>query len=226
MYPILILSGGFGTRLGKITKKIPKALVEINNKPFIQLQLDLLEKNGFVDVILCLGHFSEKIIKFIENNYVGNLNIKFSLDGKYQIGTGGAIKKGSTNYETPFFVLYGDSYLDVNYKDISSSFYQDSGPLMTILHNQNLYDKSNVFLKNGFYFYKKKNPPKSSQFIDYGLSIFFKKHFETFEGCFDLSEVQSYFSQKQQLQFYEVKKRFFEIGSLSGIDELSKHLDK
>ena len=156
MYPILILSGGFGTRLGKITKKIPKALVEINNKPFIQLQLDLLEKNGFVDVILCLGHFSEKIIKFIENNYVGNLNIKFSLDGKYQIGTGGAIKKGSTNYETPFFVLYGDSYLDVNYKDISSSFYQDSGPLMTILHNQNLYDKSNVFLKNGFYFYQKK----------------------------------------------------------------------
>ena len=65
MYPILVLAGGLGTRLGDLTKNHPKSLININGKPFIHWQLALLEKNSFTDVTLCLGHFSEKIVQLV-----------------------------------------------------------------------------------------------------------------------------------------------------------------
>ena len=58
---IVILAGGYGTRLQKLTENIPKSMVEINNKPFIYHQLTLLKKNNLDDVIICTGHLSHKI---------------------------------------------------------------------------------------------------------------------------------------------------------------------
>ena len=226
MYPILILEGGLGTRLGNLTTNHPKSLISINGKPFIHWQLELLEKSSFKDVTLCLGHFSEQIVEYINKNYSGNLNISLSFDGEARIGTGGAIKRVSTKLDSPFFVIYGDSYLDVNFTKISESYNHNAGPLMTILHNNNLYDNSNVFIKNGNYFYQKISPPISANFIDFGLNIFEMEHFLNFNGSFDLSEVQQYYSKNKQLQFYQVEDRFYEIGSTSGIDELSNYLLK
>ena len=161
---------------------------------------------------------------FCAKTQQSNLNISFSFDGDIPLGTGGAIKQASEKLDSPFFVIYGDSYLDVNFKDISESYKYNAGPMMTILHNNNLYDKSNVFIKNGVYFYQKNNPPRSANFIDFGLNVFEKKHLLQYQTPFDLSKAQHHYSQLKQLQFYEVKKRFYEIGSISGIEELSEYL--
>lgn len=62
---IILLAGGLGSRLGKITHNKPKSLIRINKTPIIIHQLKKIEKLGFKNVILCLSHFSEKIIEEI-----------------------------------------------------------------------------------------------------------------------------------------------------------------
>ncbi len=226
MFPVIILAGGLATRLGDLTKEIPKSLLPINDKPFINYQLESLESQGLNTVIICTGHLGKKITEYLEKNYTGSLNISFSNDGHKPLLTGGAIKKASAALTGPFFVLYGDSYLDITYKDVEEAYEINTGPLMVIYKNQGLFDVSNVHLtEEGFFYSKKKGPNKKSNYIDYGLSIFEKRHFKSTKKSFDLSILQETFSDQGKLQYFVSNQRFYEIGSHAGIDELSSRLE-
>ena len=146
---VLILCGGLATRLQPITKTIPKSLVLVNDKPMLQHQLDMLQKQGIKHVVLCVGHLGEMIQDSFGDRYKDIL-IEYSFDGAKQLGTGGAIKKSLSKLSDTFFVLYGDSYLPVDYKPILEHFNKiKKQGLMTVFKNENLYDVSNVvFVKN------------------------------------------------------------------------------
>tara|TARA_B100001989_G_C24506037_1_gene447594 strand:- start:454 stop:1170 length:717 start_codon:yes stop_codon:yes gene_type:complete len=225
---IVILAGGYGTRLQKLTENIPKSMVEINNKPFIYHQLTLLKKNNLDDVIICTGHLSNKIEEYVGNGQKFKLSVRYSNDGENLLGTGGAIKKASEMINGPFFVLYGDSYLDICYKELYDFYIVNKKKaLMSIIKNNNKWDKSNVVFKNNkIISYKKKDDAENMQYIDYGLSIFKKQDLESFSKNenFDLSKLYEYLMNKKELIAFEVYKRFYEIGSLSGINELSSYL--
>jgi NDP-sugar pyrophosphorylase family protein len=127
---VLILCGGLATRLQPITKTIPKSLVMINNKPMLQYQLDMLQKQGIRHVVLCVGYLGEMIKDTFGDKYEDIL-LEYSFDGSKQLGTGGAIKKTYSKLSDTFFVLYGDSYLPVEYKPILVvflMFYEQAGP--------------------------------------------------------------------------------------------------
>lgn len=230
MFPVVILSGGLGTRLGKISQKQPKCMLDIAGHPFIFHQLKLLESQGIQSVILCLGHMATQVVEFVETKYHGNLNVIFSFDGDSLLGTGGAIKKAVKVLKNPFFVMYGDSYLEISFGSIQDSYVFNKGPLMVIFKNKGLYDTSNVHLSDNRIYFNKTNPHPSSEYIDYGLSIFEKKHFNNIDNHFDLSSIQEKYSKLECLQFFKAKQRFFEIGSLKGIEEtrmiISKNYDK
>tara|TARA_A100001011_G_C14206367_1_gene797967 strand:- start:334 stop:1008 length:675 start_codon:yes stop_codon:yes gene_type:complete len=224
MYPIYILSGGLATRLGDISKKTPKCLLEINGKPFLHYQLKSLIKNNINDVTLCLGHLGDMVVKYVKNSEFRDHNISFCFDGKKRLGTGGAIKQAVQLESTPFFVMYGDSYLDISFKDVYDNFDDKNGPLMTIFKNNNQYDVSNVSLEGKNLKYSKTLNLDNAEYIDYGLSIFSKEHFKNFEGTFDLSALQEYYSFKNKMQWYIAKKRFYEIGSVKGLEEIKNIL--
>ena len=157
MLPIAILAGGLATRLGPIAKTIPKSLVKINGIPFINWQLNLLKKYGYKDFVLCLSHKSELIIDHVGNGSRFGININYSLDGNIQLGTGGAIKKALPLLGENFAVIYGDSYLPINYAEVESAFLNSKAlGLMTVFRNTDKFDASNVeFLKNRIIEYKK-----------------------------------------------------------------------
>ena len=116
---ILILAGGKAQRLGKVSKNLSKSLTNFYENPFIYYQLKLLQKNKFNKVIISTGHLSKQITKYIESIKSDfNLLILFSNDGKKPLGTGGAIKKALPLLSKNFFVIFGDSYLDVDYLKI------------------------------------------------------------------------------------------------------------
>jgi len=230
MFPIIILSGGLGTRLGKISQEEPKCMLDIAGHPFIFHQLKLLESQGIQKVTLCLGHLATQVVEFVETKYHGNLDITFSFDGDSLLGTGGAVKKAVKTMKKPFFVMYGDSYLEISFRSIHDSYLLNKGPLIVIYRNKGLYDTSNVHLSDNRIFYNKKNPHPLSEYIDYGLSIFEKNHFNNIDNHFDLSLIQEKYSKLESLQFFEAKQRFYEIGSFKGIEEIrmiiSKNYDK
>ena len=95
---------------------------------------------------------------------------------------------------------------------------------MTIFKNNKKYDSSNVHLKGNKILYKKNNPHPDSQYIDYGLSIFSTKDFINTEDIFDLSILQESFSIEEKLEYFEVKNRFYEIGTPESLAETELYL--
>ena len=106
--------------------------------------------------------------------------------------------------------------------------YRLSGyPLLAIYRNEELHDVSNVVLKNGKVFYsKEKEKVPDAKYIDYGISLLESKYFDSYPQRFDLAELIENLSYKQILDHYEVKTRFYEIGSFSGYDETIKLLKR
>ena len=137
MLPIAILAGGLAKRLMPITKSIPKALVQVAGKPFIEHQLILLKEQGIKDVVICTGHLGEQIQQQVACGKRFGLNICYSEDGASLRGTGGAIKRALHLLGDQFFILYGDSYLPINFNNVQKSFLGDKRPaLMTIIKNE------------------------------------------------------------------------------------------
>ena len=224
---VLILCGGLATRLQPITKTIPKSLVMVNNKPMLQYQLDMLQKQGIRHVVLCVGYLGEMIRDTFGDKY-RDILLEYSFDGPKLMGTGGAIKKAYSKLSDTFFVLYGDSYLPVEYKPILEYFHTTNKEgLMTLFKNNNLYDISNVVFKdNQIICYDKKNKITDMNYIDYGLSIFNVSVFKTYPAdcSFDLSQVMVNLVNDKQLAGYEVFNRFYEMGSINGLNELELYL--
>ena len=119
--PVAILAGGLATRLRPITEKIPKSLVPVADRPFLAHQLELLYTQGIRRAVLCIGYLGEMIQKDFGSEKFG-VKLEYSFDGPKLLGTGGAIKRALPMLGEEFFVLYGDSYLPIDYAAIADFF--------------------------------------------------------------------------------------------------------
>ena len=242
--PIAILAGGLATRLRPITEKIPKSLVPVAGKPFLAHQLEWLQSRGIQRAVLCVGYLGEMIRRDFGAGEKYGVKLDYSFDsplhgdlprrsetkagvtagGEKLLGTGGAIKRALPLLGEEFFVLYGDSYLPVEYAPIAE-FFQRSGKLgcMTVYRNEGKYDTSNVVFRDGeIKVYDKKVKLPEMRHIDYGLSLFKAAAFDSYPAGqpFDLADVMGKLVREKQLAGYEVRERFYEIGSPAGLAEL------
>lgn len=228
MLPVVILAGGLATRLYPVTLEIPKSLIEINGTPFIHHQLLLLKEKGVSEVVLCVGHMGEEIESFVGDGSQYGLHVRYSYDGDFLLGTGGAVKKASELLEGAFMIQYGDSYLDVDYESVEQSFRECNLPiLMTVYNNKNTLDTSNVQMENGMIVkYEKNSLDPTVQYIDYGLLVVKKTVFDSYitEKPFDLSMVLSDYVIVKKVAAYEILNRFYEIGSIQGIKDTAEYI--
>jgi NDP-sugar pyrophosphorylase family protein len=220
---VAILAGGLATRLRPITEKIPKSLVPVAGRPFLSHQLEMLYARGIRHVVLCIGHLGEMIQRDFGDEAFG-IKLDYSFDGEKLLGTGGAIKRALPKLSEEFFILYGDSYLPLEYAPVAE-FFQRSGKfgLMTVYRNEGKFDTSNVVFADGeIKIYDKKNRLPEMRHIDYGLSLFKASVFDAYaaDQVFDLAEVMGKLVREKQLAGYEVPERFYEMGSPAGLAEL------
>lgn len=226
--PVAILSGGLATRLRPLTETIPKALIELNGEPFIAHQLRLLSSRGIEHVALCVGYRGEMIRDFVGDGSRYGLRVEYSFDGPTLLGTAGAIRRALPLLGKNFFVIYGDSYLPCDYSAVCSSFLQSGKRgLMTVFLNDGKFDASNVEYRDGqIVRYDKKNRDPGMRHIDYGLGAF---QAEVLAGLpegvpYDLATVYRELLSIGELAAFEVRERFYEIGSLKGIEETAEYL--
>jgi N-acetyl-alpha-D-muramate 1-phosphate uridylyltransferase len=228
MLPVVILSGGLATRLYPVTRKIPKSLIPIAGRPFIDHQLALLNEKGVTQVILCVGNLGEMIEAHVGDGSRYGLEVQYSYDGAVLLGTGGAIKKAAGILPDTFLILYGDSYLDIEFEPVVQQFIREKIPvLMTVYRNHNAHDISNILMKNGRVLkYNKKDRDPAMDYIDYGLIAIRKKVFDIYpaDTPFDFSYVLSRLTDAGQVMGYEVTQRFYEIGTASGIKETEEFI--
>lgn len=222
--PVAILAGGMATRLRPITEKIPKLLVEVAGEPFFSHQLRLLKRNGLTRIVLCVGYLGEMIVEQYGDGAKWGVQIQYSFDGPKLLGTGGALIAALPKLGDAFYVLYGDSYLPIDYRAVAA-YFQRSGKLglMTVFENHGRYDASNVEFGSGeIKVYDKKLKSPAMHHIDYGLGLFRAAAFDGFprDSVVDLAAVQQALVARRQLAGYEMKERFYEIGSHEGLNEL------
>jgi len=226
--PIVILAGGLGTRLKHLSKNKPKALVNVAGKPFIFWQLELLKKQGFDKIFISSGHLGNNIIKDVGDGKKFDLNINHFNDGFNLLGTGGAIKnmiKALPNY---FFVMYGDTYLPINFEKVKNYFLRNNKQnTMVILKNDGKWVPSNItVLNNKIIGYSKEKNCTLAKFVDYGVSILSKEIFlKISNNIFDLKLVFNQLINEDKLIPYEVDKRFYEIGTIKSLKETEKYLN-
>jgi NDP-sugar pyrophosphorylase family protein len=229
-FPVVILAGGLATRLRPLTEKIPKALVEVAGRPFLEHQLDLLKQNSIAEVILCVGYLGEMIEQRYGNGEALGVRIRYSFDGPILLGTGGAIKRASALLPAAFFVLYGDSYLPIDFQAVAAAFVEAGQPaLMTVYANADAWDTSNVwFEEDRIRLYSKREKLPEMRFIDYGLMVCTRQIFDDSPSDvpFNLADTLETLSRKGQLAGHQVDRRFYEIGSPSGLAELNQLLSK
>ena len=223
-----LLAGGLATRLRPITEKIPKVLVSVAGKPFLEHQLALLRKQGLTRVVLCLGHLGEMVVDQFGDGRAYGVQLEYSFDGPKLLGTGGALKQALPKLGENFFVLYGDSYLTEPFGPVAE-FFLRSGKLgcMTVYRNEGKYDTSNVVFGDGeIKLYDKKQRLPEMRHIDYGLSLFNRRAFDEWPDAqpFDLAAVMTRLVERKQMAGWEVKERFYEIGSHDGLEELNRLL--
>ena len=154
--PVAILAGGLGKRLGKKTINKAKALIDVAGKPFISRQLNYLRDQGIKEIVICTAHLGEQIKDYIGNGSKYNLKIFYSDDGDQLLGTGGSVKKACRILGENFFILYGDSFLPIDFSLVEKAFFQEKKPaLMTVFKNLGQWDKSNAYLKDKCVIYNK-----------------------------------------------------------------------
>jgi NDP-sugar pyrophosphorylase family protein len=226
--PVAILAGGLATRLKPITERVPKLLVEVAGEPFFSHQIRLVRASGLTRIVLCLGYLGERIVEVYGDGSKWDVKIEYSFDGPTLLGTGGALIRALPMLGEAFYVLYGDSYLPIDYTAVGHAFIESRKlGMMTVFENRGRYDASNVRFEGGaIRAYDKKNKQPGMRHIDYGLGVFRKAAFDGFpaDQVIDLSEIQRSLLERNELTGFEVAVRFFEIGSHAGLIELDRLL--
>lgn len=220
--PIIILAGGLGKRLGKISEELPKAMFPFHDHPFIHYQLISLKSKGFRKVIICVGHLGENISQYVGNGSQYGLTVTYSNDGGDLLGTGGAVRKVCRELNTKCFITYGDTLL-LNEFDTLLSVFNGQASMM-IYQNNNMFDTSNVSLKNNTIVYSKLTPPKSANFIDYGVSLVASELLEPYPKVFDLARLFENLSSDHRLSYAIANKTFYEIGTKKAINRTNLFL--
>jgi MurNAc alpha-1-phosphate uridylyltransferase len=227
VFTVAILAGGLATRLRPITETIPKALVVVSGQPFISRQLAYLRSQGVSRVVLCVGHLGNMIEEVVGNGEQFGLSVSYAHDGLTLLGTGGALKKAVPLLGEHFFVLYGDSFLPINFLQVQQAYVRSKHQaLMTVLKNCDRWDKSNVLFTNGRLIeYNKRSPRSDMAYIDYGLGVMSADVLSPYSADkpFDLADVYQMLSAKGQLAGLEVHERFYEIGSHVGLKEADEY---
>ena len=228
MLSCVILCGGLATRLRPITEHIPKSLIPISGEPFIAHQLRLLHSHQITRAVLCVGYLGEAIQTFVGDGSRFGMHVSYSFDGPSLLGTAGAIRRATPMLEDSFFVVYGDSYLPCDYRAVENTFASSNKRgLMTIYQNEGNFDSSNVEAANGLILrYDKRERTPAMRHIDYGLGVFRRSVFESLPAAefHDLAGVYQQLLAAGDLSSHEVHDRFYEIGSLGGIDDLEKRI--
>jgi NDP-sugar pyrophosphorylase family protein len=224
---ICILAGGLGQRLGQRTARTPKPLLSVAGEPFVFHQLRLLAEHGAERVVLCVGYLGEMIEERVGRARYG-IAIDYSYDSPQLDGTLGAIRRARPLLGECFLVLYGDTYLRLDYRAVVAGWVKSESPaLMAVLRNDGRWDASNVVYANGQVLaYDKQHLTSDMHWIDYGLGGLKSEALRAVdERERDLSALYHRLARTGSLYGFLAAERFYEIGTPRGLAETEAFLN-
>jgi NDP-sugar pyrophosphorylase family protein len=207
--------------LGERVRDTPKPILEVAGEPFLLHQLRLLAGHGAREAVLCVGYRGEQIQQRIGEERFG-IRLKYSFDTPSLDGTLGAIRRAAPLLGERFLVLYGDTYLRIDYGEVARVWGESGLPaVMTVLRNEGRWDVSNAIYERGRVLaYDKGRQTPAMHWIDYGLGGLTADALSLADDDrADLSHLYQRLAELGRLCGYEATERFYEIGTPAGLKE-------
>ena len=213
-----------------VSEHVPKTLISVNGTPFAHHQLTWLASQGVRRVVYSLGHMANQVMEYVGDGSRWGVDVRYVDEGSSPIGTGGAVRLAVDEgvMDDGFFVLYGDSYLSVDFAAVWVASSEGQFPLMTVLANEGRWDQSNTIYQDGQITHYEKGRTDAADIgmrhIDYGLSVLTAKAVRDGETSSDLADLYTSLSLAGELKGFEVFERFYEVGSPQGLADLEAYL--
>ena len=119
---VIILAGGFGTRLAEYTSTIPKPMIKIAGKPILEHNIIMCKNNGIDKILINLHHLPLAIKNYFGNGKRWGVTISYRYEPKL-LGTAGTVRNAKNVLDMPFFIIYGDNFFNNDFDvRISVSF--------------------------------------------------------------------------------------------------------
>ena len=177
----------------------------------------MLKKNGFKDFILCTGYLGEKIEEYFGNGEKIGIHIKYSKENM-PLGTGGALKNAQKLLEDEFILVYGDSFLYMDYQLLITDFNESKKLAMSVVFKNNpkmVLNNIEVSKTGEVLNYDKKNEGQSN-YVEAGVHVFKKGvlNFVPENAVFSLEEeLFPILIKKRELYANITDKKFYDIGT-------------
>ncbi len=229
----VVLAGGLATRMRPRTLTVPKAMLEVAGRPFVDWQLERLAACGFRDVVLCVAHLAEQIQEHVGDGSLFGVRVRYANEGEKLLGTAGAIRAAHEQHplEPTFLVTYGDSHLPFDYAEPLRILgaHDDCDGVMSAYRNQGAWDASNTSVSgDGAWIlrYEKGVKDPALDHIDYGATALRRAVVEALPlGVpHGLDAIQHDLAARKRWRACVARERFFEIGSPEGLADLDTHL--
>ncbi len=228
----VVLAGGLGTRMRPATDTLPKCLLPVAGRPFVDWQLTWLAER--VDrVLLSIGHGGDLVRRHVGDGRRFGVTVDYVDEGDDLRGTAGALRLAADHgaLDPTFSVVYGDSYLTLDVTAVEAAYAERGRPvLMTLFRNPGPIEHPNAVFERGLVTRYAKGllaPPPEMCYVDYGLTVWRREIVETMVGpgeAADLAALLTSLSCAGDLAGYVVEDRFFEIGSPDGLRDLETYL--
>jgi NDP-sugar pyrophosphorylase family protein len=219
----VIICGGLGTRLEPLTQDIPKSMVPVKSRPFLEYLVEHFKGQGVPRFIFCTGHLHDQIESHFGDGSAFGVNIQYSNE-KEPLGTGGALLNARALLDDRFFLSYGDSLLPIQLAPMVDLF--DSQPalgVITVYDNHEKLAPSNVHLdKDGTVLaYSKERCSSDMNGVEAGLSLFSKTILElAIQEKFSLEmDIFPKLINRGRLFGLLTLQRFYDIGTPEGLEQ-------
>lgn len=222
MIQVVILAGGKGARLRPLTERVPKCMVPIHGKPFLEHQILLLRNFGAQKFLVLNGYLGEQVEQYFERGGKWNIHIDYSRE-QILLGTGGALKKAEPLLESSFLLLNGDTFLPVNYAEIVASFHakQKLGQIVVYPNRDGLFQNNIAVSAGGDVCGYDKRSSAGMTHIDAGAGVFDRKllsHILPGRVCSLEEEIFPKLIDANQLACFVTDQRMYDMGSPPELD--------
>ncbi|MFB3813631.1 MAG: nucleotidyltransferase family protein [Terriglobales bacterium] len=225
---VVILAGGLGTRLRPITERVPKPMVPVGGQPFLQYILEHLVAQGFARSLLLLGYLGEQVYDYFGDGSRFGLALEYAQEHQ-PLGTAGAVRNAFDQLEEEFVLLYGDSFLPIDYREVVDAFYEKPCEGLVIGYDNQHSDtgvKHNLAIDSSGYVmrYDKSGVGADLTLVEAGVLCFRRDVFAALPPGQAISLEQEIFPEliaRRQLRAFITPQRFYDIGTFERLQEFA-----
>ncbi|MBA3045375.1 MAG: NTP transferase domain-containing protein [Candidatus Thermoplasmatota archaeon] len=225
----IIICGGLGARLRPLTYDIPKSMVPVNGKPFLQIIIEYFKSQGIERFVLCTGQLHGHIEKHFGDGSEFGVEIIHSVEPE-PLGTGGALLNARNHLDSDFYLAYGDSLLKLELEGLAEIYGRNKalGAISVYENLENIASNNVRIMPDGRILdYVKKNPPGTMNCLEAGLALYHRSILDLAPGrIFSLEEaVLPQLINRGRLFGLLTPRMFYDMGTPEGLERARRELN-